>query len=142
MFERVIFALFLFITGFAVYQVFVRYHIRQAAANANTDPILHDLKPGVPSIVYFTTPTCIPCRTQQRPALVRLQTELGSSIQIIEIDATESPDVANRWGVFSAPTTFILDQEGQPAAVNHGVADTNKLKRQIAELTPAGKLAV
>ncbi len=142
MLERAIFTLFLFITGFAAYQAFARYHIRQATTNANTDPILHDLKPDVPSIVYFTTPTCVPCRTQQRPALARLQTELSSNIQIIEIDATEAPDVADRWGVFSAPTTFVLDRGGQPAVVNHGVADTNKLKRQIAGLAAADKLAV
>jgi thioredoxin 1 len=96
-----------------------------------TDPVLRCLKPNVPAIVYFTTPTCVPCRTQQQPALARLQTELGDHVQIVSIDAAENPDIADRWGVFSAPTTFVLDSQGKPRQVNHGVADADKLRRQI-----------
>ena len=85
---------------------------------------------GKPTIVYFTTPFCMPCKTQQQPALTQLRSELDH-VQVVQIDATEQPDVADRWGVFSAPTTFILDTLGQPREVNHGVADVHKLRRQI-----------
>ena len=47
------------------------------------------------------------------------------------IDATQSPKTAERWGVMSAPTTFVLDNTFQPKHINHGVADVNKLKRQL-----------
>lgn len=131
MVERVVFSLALLIVGVLVYRGFTRYQLRHVAAGQVTDPVLQGLKPGIPAVVYFTTPMCIPCRTQQQPALARLQSELGDAVQIIKIDATENPDIADRWGVFSAPTTFILDGNGQPHDVNHGVADAGKLKRQL-----------
>jgi thiol-disulfide isomerase/thioredoxin len=129
--ERILIVGILTVIGWLAYRAATRYHLQWAAANASTDPILHDLKPGVPAIVYFTTPTCIPCRTQQQPALARLRDELGDYIQIVQIDATEQPETADRWGVFSAPTTFVLDGRQQLRDVNHGVADTPKLKRQV-----------
>jgi len=134
MFERSEVVIVLLIAGFLVYQVLRRYHIHKTTATSTQDPILSDLKPGVPAIVYFTTPGCIPCVTQQQPALQRLQTQLGDDIQVIQIDASENMEMANRWGVFSAPTTFILDSLKQVRDVNYGVADTPKLLRQLDAL--------
>ncbi len=132
MIERIIFVVFLMVAGAVAYRLYTRYHLQWAAASVSADPLLHDLKPNVPAIVYFTTPTCAPCRTQQQPALARLQAELGEDIQIIQIDATQNAEAADRCGVFSAPTTFVLDSRRQVRDVNYGVADTNKLKRQLA----------
>lgn len=133
MIERMVFVIFLMVAGAVAYRLYTRYHLQWAAASASVDPLLHDLKPNVPAIVYFTTPTCAPCRTQQQPALARLQAELGEEgIQIIQIDATQNAEAADRWGVFSAPTTFVLDIRRQVRDVNYGVADTDKLKRQLA----------
>lgn len=132
MIERAIFTLVLVVAGVFAYRLFTHYHVMRAAASATSDPILQGLRPGIPTIVYFTTPSCVPCRTQQMPALSRLQTELGdNNVQIVKIDATENPDAADRWGVFSAPTTFVLNSQQQVREVNHGVADEQKLKRQI-----------
>lgn len=131
MVERIFITLVVLMLGAAAYYTFKRLNLRRAASSAPTDPILSDLKPGVPTIVYFTTPGCIPCRTQQQPALAKLKTELGENVQVVKIDAAEDPDAADRWGVVSAPTTFILDTRGQPRDVNHGVADAAKLRRQI-----------
>src|ERR1700752_923070 len=64
--------------------------------------------PNKPVIVYFTTPDCVPCRTVQRPALDQIRKLLGEKLQVIEIDASERPDLAQRWGVMSVPTTFLL----------------------------------
>ena len=134
MIERLIVVVVLAAIGFLAYAAFSRYHVKRAAANANSDPILNDLRPGIPAIVYFTTPTCVPCRTQQQPALARLQAELGDNIQIVRIDATQDSTTADRWGVFSAPTTFVLDGSKHVREVNHGVADTSKLRRQLKGL--------
>ena len=131
MIERIILTMVFSAVAVLAYRAFSRYHVWRAAAGAITDPILSDLKPGVPAIVYFTTPMCVPCRTQQQPALTRLQTELGDNIQIVKIDATQDSAAADRWGVFSAPTTFVLDGYKHVREVNHGVADTPKLRRQI-----------
>ena len=135
--ERIIVTFILVATGVIVYKLFIRYHLHRTVINAASDPILRGLRPGVPAIVYFTTPTCIPCKTQQQPALSHLQNELGEMIQIIKIDATADTAAADRWGVISAPTTFILDPMGQPREVNYGVADADKLKRQIQAVSAA-----
>ncbi len=95
---------------------------------------LDTIRPGVPTILYFTTPTCVPCKTTQRPALDRLQEELGSSIQVIEVDASVHSEVADYWGVLSVPTTFIIDSKGRPRRINHGVASTEKLHMQLKEV--------
>lgn len=95
---------------------------------------LENIQPGVPAILYFTTPTCVPCRTVQRPALARLLEQQGDALQVIEIDASQQAELANYWGVLSVPTTFIIDSKGRPRRVNHGVASAEKLDRQIEEV--------
>ena len=136
MLERLLIVLLLTTAAVIVYQLYTRHQLASVSANRHLDPILRGLLPNVPAIIYFTTPSCIPCKTQQQPALRRLKTELGENVQIIQIDATEQPEAADRWGVLSAPTTFVLNAQGQPNAVNHGVADEHKLKRQLMKALP------
>jgi len=90
--------------------------------------------PNKPVIVYFTTPDCAPCKTVQRPALQKVLSLLGEGVQILEIDATEQPDLAKTWGVLSVPTTFLLDARGEARFVNNGVARAEKLIEQIQSL--------
>jgi thiol-disulfide isomerase/thioredoxin len=131
MLERLLIVTVLIAAGIAAYCAFRCWHIRRAQAAAPSDPILQATKPGVPTIIYFTTPGCVPCRTQQQPALQRLQERLGDAIQIVKIDAAEQPEAAERWGVFTAPTTFIVDGKGQVRGVNHGVAGTDHMLKQL-----------
>ena len=91
--------------------------------------------PNKPMIVYFTTPDCAPCKTVQRPALNKLLTLKGDSVQVIEIDATERPDLAKQWGVMSVPTTFLLDARGDARYVNNGVTRVEKLMEQLQTLS-------
>ncbi len=105
--------------------------LRRAARLAGGDPVLAGLRPGVPAIVYFTSPNCAPCQFQQKPALARLQADLGEGLQVIEVDALAQSDAAMRWGVLSVPTTFVLDRTGRPRDVNYGVAGAEKLKAQL-----------
>jgi thioredoxin 1 len=95
---------------------------------------LETIRPGVPGILYFTTPTCVPCKTMQRPALADLLRQSGESIQVIEVDSSVHPELANYWGVLSVPTTFIIDSRGRPRRVNHGVTSADKLQSQIEEV--------
>jgi thiol-disulfide isomerase/thioredoxin len=91
--------------------------------------------PNKPVIVYFTTPDCAPCKTVQRPALNRVSQLLGDSLQVVEIDATQRPDLAKQWGVMSVPTTFLLDARGEARYVNNGVTRAEKLMEQIETLS-------
>lgn len=90
--------------------------------------------PNKPTIVYFTTPDCAPCKTVQKPALQKLTDLLGEKLHVIEIDASEHPDVARTWGVMSVPTTFLLDEKGTAKYVNNGVARLEKLIEQVKTL--------
>ena len=87
--------------------------------------------PNKPMIVYFTTPDCAPCKTVQRPALRKLLTLTGDSVELIEVDATQRPDLAKQWGVMSVPTTFLLDARGEARYVNNGVTRVEKLMEQL-----------
>lgn len=82
-------------------------------------------------MLYFTTPTCAPCKTIQRPAIERLQQLAGHRLQVIEIDAASQLEIARQWGVLSVPTTFVLDAEGHPRHVNHGVTPVGKLLKEF-----------
>ena len=99
---------------------------------------LETLRSGVPGILYFTTPDCQVCITTQKPALQRLETEMAGGVQIVEVDATVQPELADYWGVLSVPTTFIIDGGGQPRHINHGVTSKDKLRRQIEDSQHAG----
>ena len=99
-----------------------------------TGSLLTDLgpkHPGAFTLVYFTTPTCVPCKTVQRPAIQSLRQMLGNALHVVEIDAAERPELADRWGVMSVPTTFLIDPRGKLRHVNHGVARAEKLLMQI-----------
>jgi thiol-disulfide isomerase/thioredoxin len=96
---------------------------------------LETARPGVAAVLYFTTPDCQPCRTVQRPALAQLKSRLGDGFQVIEVDCTRRPDLADYWGVLSVPTTFIIDADGRPRHVNHGVTSAEKLFTQLSQVS-------
>jgi thiol-disulfide isomerase/thioredoxin len=102
-------------------------------AKNNLTSLLNPL-PNKPVIVYFTTPDCAPCKTIQRPALEKLIALLGEKLHVVEIDATERPDLAKTWGVMSVPTTFLLDSRGEARYVNNGVTRAEKLMEQLQTL--------
>jgi thiol-disulfide isomerase/thioredoxin len=117
--------------GIVVYWLFNQ--ILLARAKNNLGSLLSPL-PNKPVIVYFTTPDCAPCKTIQRPALDKLSSMFGDGLKVVEIDATERPDLAKTWGVMSVPTTFLLDSHGEARYVNNGVARVEKLMEQIQTL--------
>ena len=130
--ERLLIASLLITAGFAAWRLFTRGQLARAAKlGAARDPLLNGVPDGVPAIVYFTTPTCAPCRLQQTPALERLKGELGDAVHVVRIDATEQPDAASRWGVISVPTLFVLGRDGAARHVHNGVVSDHILKQEL-----------
>jgi thiol-disulfide isomerase/thioredoxin len=117
--------------GVSVYWLFNQRLLARAGNQVRS--LLNPL-PNKPTIIYFTTPDCAPCKTIQRPALDKVSNLFGDSLQVVEIDATERPDLAKTWGVMSVPTTFLLDSHGEARYVNNGVARVEKLMEQIQAL--------
>lgn len=128
---RFAYALGIILLGLVAYWLLTQRLLSRAKNNLNS--LLSPL-PNKPVIIYFTTPDCVPCKTVQRPALNKLITLLGEKLHVVEIDATERPDLAKTWGVMSVPTTFLLNAKGEARYVNNGVARAEKLMEQIQTL--------
>jgi hypothetical protein len=81
-----------------------------------------------PYILYFTGENCAVCRTHQEPALAKL-----TGVRIDKVDAIADRELADRFHVYTLPTTVVMSPEGRSLHVNYGYAPANKLERQLAE---------
>lgn len=85
-----------------------------------------------PLVLAFSTPECVPCRTQQKPALEELLRRYPNRLEVRAVDATIEPDLAERFGIMTVPTTVVVDRRGRIVAINHGVARWEKLATQLS----------
>ena len=69
---------------------------------------------------------------QQLPIVERVLIDSRDRIDVEIIDVTQQPDVAAQYGVWSLPTTIVLDAEHKVVAINQGVAAEHKLRAQLA----------
>lgn len=88
---------------------------------------------GAKLLVYFTAPYCAPCKTVQKPAIRDVQQQLGADVEVIEIDVSQQPSLADGWGVLSLPTTFVVSRKGKITSINRGVARSEKLLAQLSQ---------
>ncbi len=84
--------------------------------------------------MYFRSESCAPCKTQSH-FLQDLEQSFGSRLAIQRIDADEDPELAGKFGVFTLPTTLVLDGTGQVQYINYGLTNTKKLARQMEKVT-------
>ena len=131
MIERLLIALGLIALGVLAARFGPRFFL---TLRARRELGLPDYRIGTPAILYFTSPGCAPCESVQAPALDRLRQAYRTRMQIIEVDATRQPRLADAWGVLSVPTTFVIDAQGRPRLVNHGVARFERLHAQLTGL--------
>ena len=85
-----------------------------------------------PLVLAFTTPECVPCRTMQRPALEELQRRYPGRFEAREVDASVTPELAERFGLMTVPSTVLIDGRGRVLAINHGLARWPKLAGQLS----------
>ena len=90
---------------------------------------------GEPYILYFTGAGCTVCRTHQEPALAKLE-----GVRINKVDALEDRELAERFHVYTLPTTVVMSGEGRSLHVNYGYAPAGKLERQIADARGNGAM--
>ena len=129
---RIILTIVLLAGAGAAFLLVKRGRLKNAQLAASTDPLLESVRPGLPTVLYFTTPGCMICKFAQEPALDQLKSELGDAVNIIKIDAEANVDAAQRWKIRTIPTTFVLNKAGKPVDVNMGAADADKLKSQLS----------
>ena len=115
--------------GFGIYTLYTGILSRRASNGLLAELGIHQLRTFL--IVYFSSPTCVPCKTIQRPALEAVLEIMEAAVQILEIDASKDPEIASRWGVLSAPTTYIVNPDSSIQHINHGVVRIEKLLAQL-----------
>ena len=81
-----------------------------------------------PYVLYFTGEGCTVCRTHQEPALAKL-----GPVRVDKVDAIAERALADRFHVYTLPTTVVMSPEGRALHVNYGYATAPKLERQLAE---------
>jgi len=85
-------------------------------------------------ILAFASEDCHQCHTLQAPVLRRVQEAHGDVVRIIEIDASKSSKLTNRYHVLTVPTTVLLDVKGKAHAVNYGFTNAQSLLKQVDEI--------
>lgn len=81
-----------------------------------------------PYILYFTGENCSVCRTHQEPALARLD-----GVRVDKVDAVADRILADRFHVYTLPTTVVMASDGRAVHVNYGYAAAAKLQRQLVD---------
>ena len=107
-------------------ELFRSRRARRLSAGATAAPF------SEPYILYFTGDSCTVCKTHQEPALARL-----GDVRIDKVDAVEDRSLADRFHVYTLPTTVVMGTDGRALHVNYGYAPANKLERQLAEARSA-----
>lgn len=90
------------------------------------------LEDGRPIVLAFSTPDCVPCRTAQKPVLDQLQRRYANRVDVRVVDATLNPELADRFGILTVPSTVVVGSNGRVLAVNYGLARTDKLAAQLS----------
>jgi len=103
-----------------------------------------DTHPGahLVQILAFSSADCKQCHQLQIPTLQHVQEVSGDTVTVVEVDATASPELVQRYHVLTVPTTVVLDASGRAHAVNYGFANTQRLLEQVeAILAQASQVA-
>lgn len=122
----------IFAVGLLVYWLFNQYAKTRLSGAPGKLPFEMHVRAA---ILYFTSPDCVPCKTIQQPALRKLSETMGAdALQIVQVNTLEEPELAREWRVMTVPTTFVIDGQGVVRHINHGVANLEKLEKQVAPL--------
>jgi thioredoxin-related protein len=61
-------------------------------------------------------------------------------VRVDRVDALEQRELADRFHVYTLPTTVVMSSEGKALHVNYGYAAASKLERQLSEARGAATL--
>lgn len=127
MLERIILT-FVILGGLALLWLGWRYYKAQLVQRIQ--PV--EATPGLPTLLYFRADYCAPCKLQQTPIVENLANKWGKALVVKKIDVTQQPDLASQYRVLTLPTTVVLNQQGEVAHINYGIASEAKLEAQLA----------
>ena len=134
MIERIVMALAIVALGLLAYQGLLWLQRRRVAQGSKREG-----RTGRSVLLVFTSPTCAPCKLQQLPIIDRVLVDWHDKIDFELVDVAERPEVATQYGVWSVPTTIVLDARRQVIAINQGVVFEKKLREQLAKAVADGQ---
>ena len=111
-------------------RAFVSARRRRALAAAPFAPAGSTGEAGPVRVLAFSTPQCQQCRLLQKPALAEVAAQTAR-VEILSIDALAEPELAERYGILTVPSTVVLAPNGRASAVNYGFAPAKLLLEQI-----------
>ena len=130
MIERIVISLALIAVLAAAYRLFATGHRTRVSSGMSLAAHNVALQP---SLLYFWSDHCAPCVTQAQ-FLGQLPQQMTRQIKIEQIDAEKEREVAARYGVFTLPTTMLVDRQGSVRHVNYGLIDARKLTIQLESI--------
>ena len=86
-----------------------------------------------PVLIDFYATWCGPCKAYS-PILQQLKEDLGDNLRLIKIDVDRNPEITQKLGVQSMPTTMIF-QQGELKFRAAGVQSPQTLKNELAKLS-------
>jgi hypothetical protein len=128
MVERIVMALAVIAIGLLAYWSLLQLQRRRIVQGSKRGG-----RTGRSALLVFTSPTCAPCKLQQLPIVDRVLVDWHDKIDYELIDVAERPEAAIQYGVWSVPTTIVLDAQRQVIAINQGVVFEKKLREQLAK---------
>lgn len=124
MVERIAIVLMLALVGAAAYWAFRHQHMRRLKI---------DLADDRPTLLYFRNDNCSPCMTQAH-YLEILEKKFQDKFALQKIDTALEPEKANKYGVFTLPTTLVIDRQGDVKFINYGLTNTFRLSQQLERI--------
>ena len=122
MIERLLIVLILTLVGSVVYTAVRQLHMRRLGRKTAGN--------GRPTLLYFRSEHCAPCVTQSR-YLEQVAQKWNGRLAIHKIDADAEPEKAQQFGVFTLPTTILIDKLGAVRQINYGLTNDQKLSQQL-----------
>lgn len=133
MIERLL-LLALVVALFLLAALWLRARSRALTARIQREGLPVEARPaGRPLVLAFTSPDCAPCRLLQAPALAELRARTGGAVETREFDILAEPHLARTLGVFSVPSTVLLDPGGRVLGLNIGFAPVQRLMTQLGQ---------
>jgi thioredoxin 1 len=123
--ERLLIALLLVLLASGAYLAFKQAHVRRLGRLRAVT--------GQPTLLYFQSDQCAACPMQAR-YLEQLGQAWAGRLSIQKVDADTEPEEAARYGVFTLPTTILVDEAGVVRQINYGLTHTSRLSQQVAKL--------
>jgi thiol-disulfide isomerase/thioredoxin len=127
MLERIIaLSLFLILSYFLVR----KFNSTKSITNRFLPFEINNLKPGLPTILYFWTEQCAQCNSVQKPAILKLKDE-GNKFNFIAFNAVKDFELIKDLKIKTVPSTVILSSDKNIRFINSGYASSSVLKEQL-----------